>query len=172
MKKYLPYRNRCDILIGYLRWKGVASMSFDKKQSRYISLVIILCIIASCFSILTSAISALSTDNLNSDFPHTIYTTSISSAHADACTPEMLGRQELNSQSRAVHRGNCFSHSYKLLLHVINIIDSIHIPLYHSSIEDFFDQCEPKSTVVIIRYIHLLDGKKKGVHNFSPVFYD
>ena len=146
-------------------------MSFGKKQLRYTSLLIILCIIASCFNIHTATVSALSTNNSNSNFPHTIYTTSISSANTDVCTLEMLGRQELNSQSRAVHRGNCFSHSYKLLLHVINIIDSIHIPLYHSSIEKFFNQCEPKSTVAIIRYIHLLDGKKKGVHNFSPEFY-
>lgn len=144
-------------------------MHISNKHYRYISLFIILCILASCFNIHISAVLTSSTNISNSDFSHdtyTTYTTHISNADSDACTPEMLGRQELTCQSNVLHKSNKFSHTYKLLLYVINIIDSLHIPTYRSQLEHLSKPQKNISTTFIIKYIHSQDGKKKDIHNF------
>lgn len=141
-------------------------MYFYKKQYqyRYISAFIILCMIMSCLNI--SAISTISDHCKDSDFPHSIYTTTFISSSEDACTPEMLGRQTLNSYAATSHKTYGFSHTHKTLSDIITTIDTIHSPLYHSLFEHISNSCEPASTASIISYIHLQDGKKKNQHNF------
>ena len=141
-------------------------MSLNRKQCRYTSLFIMFCIVMSCFNIHTTSVSVFSTQSSLSDSPHTIYKTYINKSNSDACTPELLCRQKINSQSFVLHKNNKFSHTYRLLSYVTNIIDSIHIPLYHNLIEHILIPCELISTVIIIRYIHSQDGKKKFIHNF------
>lgn len=142
-------------------------MRFSRKQHKYISLLIITYIIVSCFSSYTYTSSSLFARDLNSDFSHTIYTTSFTSSNEDdICTPELLGRQELISRQEASHKTRSLSHTHKTVLNLINIADMIHIPLYHSLYEYISTSCEPRSTSFIIRYIHRQDGKKKDGHSF------
>ncbi len=137
-------------------------MCFNKKQCRYASLLIILCIIFSCFASNTSTISTpFINQNTSAHSEEAIYNLSITSSSEDICTPEMLGRQELISSPEISHKARNFSHTYKTLLYFVNIFDTIHIPLYQCLSEYISDSCEPKSTAFIIDYIHTKDGKKK-----------
>lgn len=136
-------------------------MFTTKKHYRYSCLLIMLCIFVSCINIHQTSVSTLFTKDLNSGFPHEIYTTSATSSNDDACTPEMLCRQELYSSPNIIHKRNTFSHTYRLLLYISNIIDTIHLPSYYDLQESLSDSCEPKSTENIVDYIHLQDGKKK-----------
>ena len=135
-------------------------MAFDKKQCSYTSLFIIFCIIASCLNIHSTTITTFSDHYSGSEFPQAIYTTSAISTSEDACTPEMLGRQELNSRPEIFHKNYSLSNTYRILLYTINTIDTIHIALCHSLFEYISNSCEPVSTAFIISYIHLQDGKK------------
>ena len=90
-----------------------------------------------------------------------IYNLSITSSGEDICTPEMLGRQELISRPEISHKIRTFSNTYKSLLYLANISDTIHIPLYQGLSEYISVACEPRSTAFIIDYIHMKDGKKK-----------
>ena len=144
-------------------------MFIEKKYYRYICSLIILCIFASCINIHQTSVPALFTKDLNSCFPHDIYTTSAFSSNDDVCTPEMLGRQELYSSPNIIHKKNTFSHTHRLLLYIVNIVDTIHLPLYYYLPEYLSDSCEAKSTENIIDYIHLKDGKKKEGHSFLSI---
>ena len=90
-----------------------------------------------------------------------IYNLSITSSGEDICTPEMLGRQELISRPEISHKIRTLSNTYKSLLYLANISDTIHIPLYQGLSEYISVACEPRSTAFIIDYIHMKDGKKK-----------
>lgn len=140
-----------------------------KKHYRYTYLFIALCIFVSCINIHQTSVPTHFTKDLNSCFPHDIYTISAFSSNDDACTPEMLGRQELYSSPNIIHKRNTFSHTHRLLLYILNIIDTIHFPLYYYLLEYLSDSCEAKSTENIIDYIHLKDGKKKEGHSFLSI---
>lgn len=133
-----------------------------KKHYKHTYLFIVLCIFVSCINIHQTSVPILFTQSFNSGFPNDIYTTSAASSNDDACTPEMLGRQELYSYSNIVHKKNNFSHTYRLLLYITDIVDTIHFPSYYYLSEYLSGICEPKSTENIIDYIHLQDGKKKN----------
>ena len=137
-------------------------MRFNKKQCRYTSLLVTLCIILSCLVSYTSTISTPFIDQAASvHSEEAIYNLSITSSGEDICTPEMLGRQELISRPEISHKIRTFSNTYKLLLYLSNISDTIHIPLYQGLSEYISVACEPRSTAFIIDYIHMKDGKKK-----------
>ena len=71
-------------------------MRFNKKQCRYTSLLVTLCIILSCLVSYTSTISTPFIDQAASvHSEEAIYNLSITSSGEDICTPEMLGRHEL-----------------------------------------------------------------------------
>ena len=106
-------------------------MRFNKKQCRYTSLLVTLCIILSCLVSYTSTISTPFIDQAASvHSEEAIYNLSITSSGEDICTPEMLGRQELISRPEISHKIRTFSNTYKSLLYLANISDTIHIPLY------------------------------------------
>lgn len=137
-------------------------MRFNKKQCRYTSLLVTLCIILSCLVSYTSTISTPFIDQAASvHSEEAIYNLSITSSGEDICTPEMLGRQELISRPEISHKIRTFSNTYKSLLYWANISDTIHIPLYQGLSEYISVACEPRSTAFIIDYIHMKDGKKK-----------
>ena len=137
-------------------------MRFNKKQCRYTSLLVTLCIILSCLVSYTSTISTPFIDQAASvHSEEAIYNLSITSSGEDICTPEMLGRQELISRPEISHKIRTFSNTYKSLLYSANISDTIHIPLYQGLSEYISVACEPRSTAFIIDYIHMKDGKKK-----------
>lgn len=137
-------------------------MRFNKKQCRYTSLLVTLCIILSCLVSYTSTISTPFIDQAASvHSEEAIYNLSITSSGEDICTPEMLGRQELISRPEISHKIRTFSNTYKALLYLANISDTIHIPLYQGLSEYISVACEPRSTAFIIDYIHMKDGKKK-----------
>ena len=137
-------------------------MRFNKKQCRYTSLLVTLCIILSCLVSYTSTISTPFIDQAASvHSEEAIYNLSITSSGEDICTPEMLGRQELISRPEISHKIRTFSNTYKSLLYLVNISDTIHIPLYQGLSEYISVACEPRSTAFIIDYIHMKDGKKK-----------
>lgn len=137
-------------------------MRFNKKQCRYTSLLVTLCIILSCLVSYTSTISTPFIDQAASvHSEEAIYNLSITSSGEDICTPEMLGRQELISRPEISHKIRTFSNTYKSLLYLSNISDTIHIPLYQGLSEYISVACEPRSTAFIIDYIHMKDGKKK-----------
>lgn len=137
-------------------------MRFNKKQCRYTSLLVTLCIILSCLVSYTSTISTPFIDQAASvHSEEAIYNLSITSSGEDICTPEMLGRQELISRPEISHKIRTFSNTYKSLLYFANISDTIHIPLYQGLSEYISVACEPRSTAFIIDYIHMKDGKKK-----------
>ena len=132
-------------------------MRFNKKQCRYTSLLVTLCIILSCLVSYTSTISTPFIDQAASVHSEE----AITSSGEDICTPEMLGRQELISRPEISHKIRTFSNTYKSLLYLANISDTIHIPLYQGLSEYISVACEPRSTAFIIDYIHMKDGKKK-----------
>lgn len=137
-------------------------MRFNKKQCRYTSLLVTLCIILSCLVSYTSTISTPFIDQAASvHSEEAIYNLSITSSGEDICTPEMLGRQELISRPEISHKIRTFSNTYKSLLYLANISDTIHILLYQGLSEYISVACEPRSTAFIIDYIHMKDGKKK-----------
>lgn len=137
-------------------------MRFNKKQCRYTSLLVTLCIILSCLVSYTSTISTPFIDQAASvHSEEAIYNLSITSSGEDICTPEMLGRQELISRPEISHKIRTFSNTYKSLLYLANISDTIPIPLYQGLSEYISVACEPRSTAFIIDYIHMKDGKKK-----------
>lgn len=137
-------------------------MRFNKKQCRYTSLLVTLCIILSCLVSYTSTISTPFIDQAASvHSEEAIYNLSITSSGEDICTPEMLGRQELISRPEISHKIRTFSNTYKSLLYLANISDTIHIHLYQGLSEYISVACEPRSTAFIIDYIHMKDGKKK-----------
>ena len=121
-----------------------------KKHYKHTYLFIVLCIFVSCINIHQTSVPILFTQSFNSGFPNDIYTTSAASSNDDACTPEMLGRQELYSYSNIVHKKNNFSHTYRLLLYITDIVDTIHFPSYYYLSEYLSGICEPKSTENII----------------------
>ena len=84
-----------------------------KKHYRHTYLFIVLCIFVSCINIHQTSVPILFTQSFSSGFPNDIYTTSATSSNDDACTPEMLGRQELYSYSNIVHKKNNFSKNCK-----------------------------------------------------------
>lgn len=137
-------------------------MRFNEKQRRYASLLVTLCIILSCLVSYTSTISTPFIDQ--AAYVHSeeaIYNLSITSSIEDICTPEMLGRQELISRPEISHKIRTFLNTYKSLLYLANIPDTIHIPPYQGLSECISVACEPRSTAFIIDYIHMKDGKKK-----------
>ena len=137
-------------------------MRFNEKQCRYTSLLVTLCIILSCLVSYTSTISTPFIDQAASvHSEEAIYNLSITSSGEDICTPEMLGRQELISRPEISHKIRTFSNTYKSLLYLANISDTIHIPLYQGLSEYISVACEPRSTAFIIDYIHMKHGKKK-----------
>ena len=141
--------------------KNSESRAYEK-QCRYTSLLVTLCIILSCLVSYTSTISTPFIDQAASvHSEEAIYNLSITSSGEDICTPEMLGRQELISRPEISHKIRTFSNTYKSLLYLANISDTIHIPLYQGLSEYISVACEPRSTAFIIDYIHMKDGKKK-----------
>ena len=84
-------------------------MRFNKKQCRYTSLLVTLCIILSCLVSYTSTISTPFIDQAASvHSEEAIYNLSITSSGEDICTPEMLGRQELISRPEISHKIRTF----------------------------------------------------------------
>ena len=157
----MPYLNQCVILIKYFKRKGADAYVYCKKTLQ--TYIFVYCALYICvlYQYSSDICSHTFTQSFNSGFPNDIYTTSAASSNDDACTPEMLGRQELYSYSNIVHKKNNFSHTYRLLLYITDIVDTIHFPSYYYLSEYLSGICEPKSTENIIDYIHLQDGKKK-----------
>ena len=88
-------------------------MRFNKKQCRYTSLLVTLCIILSCLVSYTSTISTPFIDQAASvHSEEAIYNLSITSSGEDICTPEMLGRQELISRPEISHKIRTLSNTY------------------------------------------------------------
>ena len=109
-------------------------MRFNEKQCRYTSLLVTLCIILSCLVSYTSTISTPFIDQAASvHSEEAIYNLSITSSGEDICTPEMLGRQELISRPEISHKIRTFSNTYKSLLYLANISDTIHIRFHNLS---------------------------------------
>ena len=106
-------------------------MFTEKKHYRHTYLFIVLCIFVSCINIHQTSVPILFTQSFSSGFPNDIYTTSATSSNDDACTPEMLGRQELYSYSNIVHKKNNFSHTYRLLLYIKDIVHTINFQSYY-----------------------------------------